>query len=125
MVRVGRALEHLPGMAAAFAAGAVTAEQVAMVAPITRGEHLAAAAQQEVDLGEVDAAPTSIATAQPHPVLRQAVHRYVAMLDPNGPEPDASSWTRCVERQPDGRWRTWRPDGTEILTGPPLLNPAA
>jgi hypothetical protein len=28
-----------------------------------------------------------------------------------------------VERQPDGRWRTWRPDGTEIRTGPPL--PAA
>ncbi|OMQ16293.1 endonuclease [Modestobacter sp. VKM Ac-2676] len=25
-----------------------------------------------------------------------------------------------VERQPDGRWRTWRPDGTEILIGPPL-----
>ncbi|WP_222193927.1 HNH endonuclease signature motif containing protein [Modestobacter italicus] len=23
-----------------------------------------------------------------------------------------------VERQPDGRWRTWRPDGTEILIGP-------
>jgi hypothetical protein len=26
-----------------------------------------------------------------------------------------------VERQPDGRWRTWRPDGTEILVGTPLL----
>src|SRR3712207_1492179 len=23
-----------------------------------------------------------------------------------------------VERRPDGRWRTWRPDGTEILIGP-------
>ena len=23
-----------------------------------------------------------------------------------------------VERPPDGRWRTWRPDGTEILIGP-------
>ena len=29
-----------------------------------------------------------------------------------------------VERQPDGRWRTWRPDGTEIRTGP-LLEAAA
>ena len=29
-----------------------------------------------------------------------------------------------VERQPDGRWRTWRPDGTEILLGPPLLDAA-
>jgi hypothetical protein len=26
-----------------------------------------------------------------------------------------------VERQPDGRWRTWRPDGTEILLPEPLL----
>jgi hypothetical protein len=25
-----------------------------------------------------------------------------------------------VERQPDGRWRTYRPDGTEILLHPPL-----
>ncbi|SOC50667.1 protein of unknown function [Blastococcus aggregatus] len=26
-----------------------------------------------------------------------------------------------IERQPDGRWRTWRPDGTEILIGQPFL----
>jgi hypothetical protein len=26
-----------------------------------------------------------------------------------------------VERQPDGRWRTWRPDGTEIVLHPHLL----
>src|SRR3712207_4615183 len=26
-----------------------------------------------------------------------------------------------VERQPDGRWRTYRPDGTEILIGEPFL----
>jgi hypothetical protein len=25
-----------------------------------------------------------------------------------------------IERQPDGRWRTWRPDGTEILVPRPL-----
>ena len=28
-----------------------------------------------------------------------------------------------VERQPDGRWRTRRPDGTEIRTGPHLTEP--
>jgi hypothetical protein len=26
-----------------------------------------------------------------------------------------------IERQPDGRWRTYRPDDTEILIGEPLL----
>jgi hypothetical protein len=25
-----------------------------------------------------------------------------------------------IERDPGGRWHTYRPDGTEILTGPPL-----
>jgi hypothetical protein len=25
-----------------------------------------------------------------------------------------------VERQPDGRWRTYRPDGTQIVIGPTL-----
>ncbi|MGY1784721.1 DUF222 domain-containing protein [Geodermatophilus sp. SYSU D00698] len=30
-----------------------------------------------------------------------------------------------VERRPAGRWRTWRPDGTEITTPAPLLSPAA
>ncbi|MGY1780358.1 DUF222 domain-containing protein [Geodermatophilus sp. SYSU D01036] len=30
-----------------------------------------------------------------------------------------------VERQPDGRWHTYRPDGTEITTPAPLLSPAA
>ena len=29
-----------------------------------------------------------------------------------------------IERRPDGRWRTWRPDGTEILVGPSLLTAA-
>jgi hypothetical protein len=28
-----------------------------------------------------------------------------------------------VERQPDGRWRTWRPDGSEIATGPQRTGP--
>jgi hypothetical protein len=30
-----------------------------------------------------------------------------------------------VERQPSGRWRTWRPDGTEITTPAPLAPTAA
>jgi hypothetical protein len=46
VVRNGRVLEYLPAMAAAFAEGAVTAEQVAVVAPVTRAENLAAAVDQ-------------------------------------------------------------------------------
>jgi hypothetical protein len=26
-----------------------------------------------------------------------------------------------IERQPDGRWHTYRPEGTQILIGPTLV----
>ena len=45
LVRSGRALEHLPATAAAFAAGAVTTGQVATIAPVAADEALAAAAR--------------------------------------------------------------------------------
>jgi Domain of unknown function (DUF222) len=96
VVRTGRALEHLPALTEAFAAGDVTADQVAVVAPITKDEKLAAAAAQDVDLAEVDAALTAIAASQPHQVLGQAVRHYLAMLDPDGPEPDPTEGRRLV-----------------------------
>ena len=103
LVRSGRALAHLPVLAAAFAEGAVTADQVAVVAPIAREERLVAAAEQGVDLAEIDAALTGIATEQPHQVLGQAVHRYLAMLDTDGPEPDPTEGRRlAIVRHADG-----------------------
>src|SRR3954465_9081910 len=55
LVRNGRALESLPAVAAGSAAGVITAEQVGVLAPVTRPEHLAAAAaDQGVELAEVD-----------------------------------------------------------------------
>jgi hypothetical protein len=103
LVRSGRALQHLPALATAFAAGDVTADQVAAIAPIARDEHLAAAADQGVDLAEIDAALTSIACSQPHQVLGQAVHRYLAMLDQDGPEPDPTEGRRlAITRHADG-----------------------
>src|SRR3712207_5154685 len=96
LVRSGRALEHLPALGAAFAAGDVTVDQVAAVAPIARDEHRVAAADQGVDLAEIDAALTAIAVSQPHQVLGQAVGRYLAMLDQDGPEPDPTEGRRLV-----------------------------
>src|SRR6478672_13968181 len=46
----GRALEHLPAVAAAFAAGRVTAGAVAVLAPVAREEHRAAAEAAGVEL---------------------------------------------------------------------------
>ncbi|HYX96158.1 MAG TPA: DUF222 domain-containing protein [Geodermatophilus sp.] len=103
LVRSGRALEHLPALGVAFAAGEVTADQVAAVAPIARDEHRVTAAEQDVDLSEIDAALTTIAASQPHQVLRQAVDRYLAMLDQDGPEPDPTEGRRlALSKHADG-----------------------
>jgi hypothetical protein len=88
LVRAGRALEHLPAVAAAFADGRITAEQVATIAPVTRDEHRAAAAEQGVDLAAVDATLADVAATRPHSELAQVVHHYLERLDPDGAEPD-------------------------------------
>ncbi len=88
LVRSGRALEHLPAVAQAHAAGRITADQVAVIAPITREDRRAAAAEQEVDLAEVEAALVAVATDRPYATLAQVVHHYLVRLDSDGPEPD-------------------------------------
>jgi hypothetical protein len=50
VVGAGRVLEHLPAVAAAFADGQVTAEQVAVVAPVVTDARRAAVAEQGVNL---------------------------------------------------------------------------
>src|SRR3954454_24822230 len=55
LVVAGRALQHLPAVAAAFAAGRVTAEAVAVIAPVAREENRTAAVAVGVDLAAVDA----------------------------------------------------------------------
>ncbi len=103
VVRAGRALAELPAVAAACATGAVSAEQVAVIAPVTRPEHLAAAEAQGVDLAGVDQALTQVAATRPHSELRQVVSHYLARLDPDGAEPDPTEGRSLVwARHPDG-----------------------
>src|SRR3954466_14720863 len=74
LVRNGRALEFLPAVAAGCSAGRltpqsaglITAEQVGVLAPVTRPEHLAAAADQGVELAEVDAVLADVAATRQH-----------------------------------------------------------
>jgi hypothetical protein len=88
VVRTGRVLERLPVVAAAFADGHVTAEQVAVIAPVSAPENVAAAAERGVDLAEVDAVLAEIAATRQHPQLGRVVHHYLSRLDPDGVEPD-------------------------------------
>nr|WP_100500088.1 HNH endonuclease signature motif containing protein [Geodermatophilus chilensis] len=103
VVRTGRALEHLPAMAAAFAADEVTGGQAAVIGRVAEPEHLAAAAEQDVDLGVVDALLTGVAVTAPHADTAKAVHHYLDRLDEDGPEPDPTEGRRLViTRHGDG-----------------------
>src|SRR5690348_16959247 len=88
VVRNGRALEQLPAVEAAHAAGELTAEQVSVIAEILAPKAVALAGAQGVDLAETAAILTALGTAAPHADLTKAVHTFLAMLDPDGAEPD-------------------------------------
>jgi hypothetical protein len=88
LVRNGRALEHLPTVAAGCAAGLITADQLTVIAPITLPANLAAAAEQGIDLAVIDKALHYVATSRRYDRLPQVVHHYLACLDPDGEEPD-------------------------------------
>jgi len=103
VVRSGRALEHLPVMAAAFADGQVTAGQLAAVEPIAADDARAAADAQGVDLGVIDHALAEVAQSSAHAELGQLVHVYREALDPDGPEPDPTEGRRLtIARHADG-----------------------
>ena len=78
----------------------VTAEQVAVIAPISRDGAPAAAAAQGVDLGAVDETLAEAAATRP---LRRAGAGACTTtwrrLDPDGPEPDPTERRAAVDRQ--------------------------
>ena len=88
LVRNGRALDHLPALADAFAAGAVTAEQVAVVAPVATEQRRTTALHQGLDLAGLDRLFAGLAAERDIRQLARAVQHYLARLDPDGPEPD-------------------------------------
>ncbi|MGY2074514.1 DUF222 domain-containing protein [Blastococcus sp. SYSU DS0828] len=96
VVRSGRALPELPAVRAAFAAGAITAEAVAVIAPVAAPVNVAAAQAHDVDLAGVDATLAEVAASRPHAELRQVVDHYLARLDPDGPEPDPTEGRSLV-----------------------------
>lgn len=103
VVRAGRALEHLPAVAAGFAAGAVTAAQVGVVADAVTPANIVAAAEQDVDLGVFDEAWAQVAASLPFDRLGRAVNAYRNALDPDGPEPDPTEGRRLtLSKHADG-----------------------
>lgn len=88
LVGNGRVLEQLPAVAAAFARGAVTADQVAVIAPVAAVDVQAEAVGQGIDLAEVDRILADVASTRPHDELRTVVQHFLDRLDPDGTEPD-------------------------------------
>jgi hypothetical protein len=109
VVRNGRALEQLPAVEAAHAAGQLTADQVSVIAEIVAPEAVALAAASGIDLAETAAILTALAAAAPHEDLKRAVHTFLQMLDTDGPEPDPTeqrtlTWTRHPDGSITGRF---------------------
>ncbi|HZH19975.1 MAG TPA: DUF222 domain-containing protein [Geodermatophilus sp.] len=96
VVRAGRALEHLPLLAAGFAAGHLTGEQAAAIGRVAEPQRLAMAAEQGIDLGVVDELLTGVAQVSPHADTVKAVDHYLGRLDADGPEPDPTEGRRLV-----------------------------
>ena len=94
MVRSGRALAHFPVLAAGFAAGAVTAAQVDVVAERVSEEKVARAAELGIELAAFDQAWAAVAAHDPHQSLVVAVQAFTDALDPDGPEPDPTEGRR-------------------------------
>src|SRR3954452_6107281 len=69
VVRTGRVLEQLPAVAAGCAAGVVSAEQVAVIAPVVSPDALDRAAGQGVDVAEVDTLLAQVAASRSYDVL--------------------------------------------------------
>ena len=102
----GRALEHLPAVAAAFAAGRVTAEAVAVIAPVARdgAPGRGGRGRGRPGRGRRGVLADTAAT-RPVKELAQVVHHYLARLDPDGTEPDPTEGRRFVDRPARRRQR--------------------
>jgi hypothetical protein len=88
VVRNGRALEQLPAVEAAHAAGALTADQVEAIAKITSSKYAGLIETHGGSVAEVGAVLAAFAAERQHEDLTKLVHRLWQQLDQDGPEPD-------------------------------------
>src|SRR4051794_11917421 len=87
VVSNGRALELLPAVAAAHAAGEVTADQVALIAKITQPRCVGLIEQQDGDLTGIGAVLAGFAAPHKHDELARGGDTLLDPLDPGGPQP--------------------------------------
>jgi hypothetical protein len=88
VVRNGRALEQLPAVEEQHAAGALTADQVDLIAKTTSSRYAGLIAAQGGSVAGVGEVLARFAADRPHEELHQLVHGVLERLDQDGPEPD-------------------------------------
>jgi hypothetical protein len=88
VVRTGRALEQLPSVEEQHAAGALTAEQVDVIAQITSPKHAGLIDARGGTVDGVGQVLTRFAAERPHEELTRLVRQVLERLDQDGPEPD-------------------------------------
>ncbi|MPQ96590.1 DUF222 domain-containing protein [Modestobacter sp. I12A-02628] len=108
LVTNGRALPHLPSVAAGFADGGITADRVAVIAPVASERNLAAAAAQGVDLAGIETGLAAVAAAGSIVDLAGVVQQYLDGLDPDGPEPDPTENRSLVVVEHADGWLSGR-----------------
>ncbi|NYJ04877.1 HNH endonuclease signature motif containing protein [Petropleomorpha daqingensis] len=88
VVRNGRALEQLPDVEEAHAAGRLTADQVEVIAQITAPKYARLITAQGGSVAAVGQVLGRFAVDRPHADLTELVHQVLQRLDQDGPEPD-------------------------------------
>jgi hypothetical protein len=103
IVTAGRVQQALPAVAAACAAGQISADQVEVLAAVATPAALDKAGAAGIDLAAIEAALVAVAVGGPHRDLQKAVGTYLAALDPDGPEPDPTEGrSLSLAQHPDG-----------------------
>src|SRR4051794_7273326 len=120
VVRNGRALEQLPAVAGAHAAGQLTGDQVAVIGQITAPRYLRLIADQDGDLAGIAHELTSFGVTHKHDELGDLVKKFLDQLDADGPEPDPTeerflTITRHADGSSTGRFHL-DAVGTERVT---------
>jgi hypothetical protein len=94
MLRAGRRLEHLPRLAAAYAAGQVTAAHVEVITTAVTPARIAVARANGIDLATTDQTLTDAALKLGPEDTATIVRRWVTGIDPDGALDDAAGKPR-------------------------------